>query len=309
MNGKVKRLTDRGFGFIVPDDCDNDVFFHAKELQGVEFNDLASGDHVSFEIIDSPKGPNARYVSRDHAVNNTDKEVKQLEGDFIALALFGNKINVVSVTPDGEVRYIDGLENSHSIIYVASETLALQNAIDELESLVNNPNTKENDLQGFFERNSDFIINDEYKDAHPHVVLTKDDGETLIPDFVLEPLDQPELCDLLELKLPSVKLCVLQKNRIRFSASVFEACAQLREYANYFEEDKYRKRIKDKYRLSAYRPKLFVIIGRRGDVSPIDVRRMEADIPNINVKSYDDIFVRMNAKIDAMKKGKFRRLF
>ena len=40
MTGKIARVTDRGFGFITPDDGQKDVFFHAKDLNGVEFNDL-----------------------------------------------------------------------------------------------------------------------------------------------------------------------------------------------------------------------------------------------------------------------------
>ena len=62
--GTIKRLTDRGFGFITQDGEDKDLFFHAKELQGVEFNDLKEGDRVQFEVSESPKGPNAINVSR-----------------------------------------------------------------------------------------------------------------------------------------------------------------------------------------------------------------------------------------------------
>ena len=62
--GTIKRLTDRGFGFITQAGDDKDLFFHAKELQGVEFNDLKEGDAVQFDISESPKGPNATNVSR-----------------------------------------------------------------------------------------------------------------------------------------------------------------------------------------------------------------------------------------------------
>ncbi|MDZ4385393.1 MAG: cold shock domain-containing protein [Candidatus Moranbacteria bacterium] len=62
--GTIKRLTDRGFGFITQDGEDKDLFFHAKELQGVEFNDLKEGDRVQFEVSESPKRPNATNVSR-----------------------------------------------------------------------------------------------------------------------------------------------------------------------------------------------------------------------------------------------------
>ena len=63
MTGKIARLTDRGFGFITPDDGEKDVFFHANELQGATFNDMQEGDAVTFEIKDGPKGPAATNVA------------------------------------------------------------------------------------------------------------------------------------------------------------------------------------------------------------------------------------------------------
>lgn len=63
--GTIKKLiTDRGFGFIAQDGSDKDLFFHSKELQGVEFDALKEGDAVEFEVSDSPKGPNATSVKR-----------------------------------------------------------------------------------------------------------------------------------------------------------------------------------------------------------------------------------------------------
>ena len=62
--GTIKRLTDRGFGFIAQEGSDKDLFFHSNELQGVEFNDLKEGDQVEFEVSESPKGPNATQVKK-----------------------------------------------------------------------------------------------------------------------------------------------------------------------------------------------------------------------------------------------------
>ena len=62
--GKIVRLTDRGFGFIAREGVEKDLFFHSNELQSVEFNDLKEGDQVQFEVSEGPKGPNATKVSR-----------------------------------------------------------------------------------------------------------------------------------------------------------------------------------------------------------------------------------------------------
>ena len=64
QQGTIKRLTDRGFGFISIEGSDKDIFFHSKELQGVAFEDLREGDKVEFEVSESPKGPNAVKVSK-----------------------------------------------------------------------------------------------------------------------------------------------------------------------------------------------------------------------------------------------------
>ncbi|TSA45116.1 cold shock domain-containing protein [bacterium] len=64
QQGTIKRLTDRGFGFIAQEGSEKDLFFHSNELVGVEFNDLKEGDKVQFEVSESPKGPNATKVSR-----------------------------------------------------------------------------------------------------------------------------------------------------------------------------------------------------------------------------------------------------
>ena len=63
--GTIARLvTDRGFGFIAREGKDKDLFFHSKELQGVEFDELREGDKVTFEVAEGPKGLNATKVSR-----------------------------------------------------------------------------------------------------------------------------------------------------------------------------------------------------------------------------------------------------
>ncbi len=64
QEGTIARLTDKGFGFIKRDGQERDLFFHSNELVGVSFDDLREGDKVSFEVADSPKGPNAVKVSR-----------------------------------------------------------------------------------------------------------------------------------------------------------------------------------------------------------------------------------------------------
>jgi len=64
MEGTIKKLIDKGFGFITVDGEDKDLFFHGNELKNVKFEELKEGDRVSFDKADSPKGPNATNVTR-----------------------------------------------------------------------------------------------------------------------------------------------------------------------------------------------------------------------------------------------------
>ena len=66
MTGTIKTLiSDKGFGFISREGETKDLFFHSKELKGVTFDELQVGDKVSFEVVESEKGPAATGVTRE----------------------------------------------------------------------------------------------------------------------------------------------------------------------------------------------------------------------------------------------------
>ena len=64
MQGTIKTLTEKGFGFIAREGEAKDLFFHSNDLSGVSFNELQVGDKVTFEVVDGPKGPSAKNVVR-----------------------------------------------------------------------------------------------------------------------------------------------------------------------------------------------------------------------------------------------------
>ncbi len=59
--GTIKRLTDRGFGFISIGG-DKDLFFHSSSVEGGSFDDLQEGQKVSYTEGRGPKGPCAENV-------------------------------------------------------------------------------------------------------------------------------------------------------------------------------------------------------------------------------------------------------
>lgn len=59
--GAIKKLTDKGFGFI--DGEQGDVFFHMSVLQDVSFDDLHEGQTVEYEVEEDRRGPRATSVT------------------------------------------------------------------------------------------------------------------------------------------------------------------------------------------------------------------------------------------------------
>jgi CspA family cold shock protein len=62
--GKIKMFNDeKGFGFIRPDDSNNNVFFHVSSLR--EGDDVTEGKAVTFETGVDPKSGKTKAVSVD----------------------------------------------------------------------------------------------------------------------------------------------------------------------------------------------------------------------------------------------------
>ncbi len=63
MTGTVKKFMDeKGFGFIVPDEGTDEVFFHQSEIQMEGFRTMAEGQRVEFNVEQGPKGLSAKQV-------------------------------------------------------------------------------------------------------------------------------------------------------------------------------------------------------------------------------------------------------
>jgi hypothetical protein len=121
-------------------------------------------------------------------------------------------------------------------------------------------------------------------------MLRRSDDGPLIPDFMLEP--DGALADVLDLKLPSVPLVVGSKDRLRPSAKLADAIAQVREYHAYFEDPAHRRDFQGRYRMTAYRPTAVVVIGRDTGLGsdPLQLRRIWTEqTGQVRVQTYDEL--------------------
>ncbi|MCH4007925.1 cold-shock protein [Companilactobacillus sp.] len=63
--GTVKWFNpDKGFGFITREDG-SDVFAHFSAIQGEGFKTLDEGQHVTFDVEDGERGPQAANIVKD----------------------------------------------------------------------------------------------------------------------------------------------------------------------------------------------------------------------------------------------------
>ena len=58
--GTIKKLTDKGFGFI--EGQRGDIFFHHSSVEGVMYDSLREGQEVTYDEGQGPKGKRAENV-------------------------------------------------------------------------------------------------------------------------------------------------------------------------------------------------------------------------------------------------------
>jgi len=70
MTGTIKTLKE-GFGFIAREGEAKDLFFHFRDMKAADdsekdmlFKQLKMGDAVSFEVVDTDRGPAAKEVAK-----------------------------------------------------------------------------------------------------------------------------------------------------------------------------------------------------------------------------------------------------
>ena len=169
--------------------------------------------------------------------------------------------------------------------------------IKEFERLINSDDTRELHLQKFLEKHPNFLKGLNYENIYPQIILERDNDGSLRPDFILEPYDDA-FCDILDIKLPNQKFFVGRKDRATLAAGLHEVAAQLREYASYFEEEKYRKLVREKYGLKVYKPRLIAIVGRdMRQMTEVQFHRAFTAYDNLRFMTFDELLKHTRRRI------------
>lgn len=172
-----------------------------------------------------------------------------------------------------------------------------QSTLTEFEDLINWQNVSETDIQRFLEKHPELLLGDLYRTLHSQLILDRGDKGALIPDFFAE-LTHGRHFDLIDLKKPNEKLIVGTKNRRGFSAAVNTAIGQLREYRDYFDDSRQRKKFYETYGLRGWKPRIAVVIGRNPQCQEYETFiRARRTVFDAEIVTYDDIIERAKRRL------------
>lgn len=202
------------------------------------------------------------------------------------------RANIFSVRDDDVPVALDAT-NQRLLFYpcaVSPIEVEYLEALRELEYMIADPKLSERDLQSLFCSFPYLLTGPDYTEIRSQVVLSLSDGGSLRPDFFLQPIDQCQLWEIADIKLPKFRTVVHQRHRKRLSASVMEGIAQLRTYSRYFDDADNRNRIKRLHGIAAYKPRLILVIGRaERNLSPFAWRDIEDQAVGVKLLNYDQV--------------------
>jgi len=194
---------------------------------------------------------------------------------------------------DGSWCFADGTSLLPSSICILSFT-KWSNILKELEEIINNPNTQEEDLQYFFERYPELLVGNDYDVVIPQAVIVKDDNTQWKPDFVLAPKNQIEFAKVLDLKIPSMQIHKRPNSgHLNFSAKLWNGISQVKDYSREFDKQSVRDRFKNKYNIDVYKPDLHLIAGRKWDIMLMDRMRELLRETQVKVEDWDTTLERL----------------
>lgn len=157
-----------------------------------------------------------------------------------------------------------------------------------------NEDNSETDITSFLARNeNEFILTMKFGATRiaPEVVCDwqSEEREAIKPDFFV--VYPNGFADIVEFKLPDIggDVVVGRKNRETFGAWLNSYISQTRTYSEYFDDPNNRRWFHDKYGFNVYRPRRWLVVGRRKDFSAEVWRKIVSDYRDVEIINFDDL--------------------
>ena len=175
----------------------------------------------------------------------------------------------------------------------------LGSRVKNFEVMIKSPESKELELQKFFESSPEFLyLGSVYSKIYPQILLKKTNGD-LKPDFFLERVADG-YCDILDIKLPHERLIVGSPSRRKFASHVESAIAQVDEYRGFFDETRNREQVRKEYGIKVYKPKCYVLIGK--DEFPEERIKINNRYSGVEIITYDHILKHIRQFLEKLQK-------
>lgn len=85
--GTVKWFNNaKGFGFILPEDGESDIFAHYSAIEMEGYKTLKAGQQVNYELVDGDKGRHAANIRPEVSEESASMEDISIEEPLIKLA-------------------------------------------------------------------------------------------------------------------------------------------------------------------------------------------------------------------------------
>ena len=195
------------------------------------------------------------------------------------------------------------MASAHGLL-IPERAVFLPNELEDFERLLNaDPPAHEQAFQEFFEANPKwmYLLGEQYEKIAPQIQLPPveirqslglvdgriDEGD-FFPDFMLKRIGL-ELWDVLDIKRASPRVVVGAKSRRKFSAAVYEAVAQLREYTDRLRQNEVREFLRREHGITIARPIAMVVIGRDFEFKTLREKDMLKSSEGVRIYTYDDL--------------------
>lgn len=157
-----------------------------------------------------------------------------------------------------------------------------------------NKNKTEVDITNFISnKKNHFILTMKFgaKSIYSELICEwqSEERKDIRPDFfVLQPNG---FADIVEFKLPDISKAFIvgTDNREAFSAWLNSYIAQTRVYASYFDDPNNRRWFEEKYSFKVYKPRRYLVVGRRHNFQTDIWREIQADFRDLEIITFDDL--------------------